>query len=116
MYKSAVHDNKSILVVDKFNYFKSLLEGPDHRTIQRLTLNERNYDFAVRLLQDRFGKLQHIINAHMEELLKLPEYTAEKSTSLRFVQNKINVNIRGPASLGIKSEQYGSLLISIIMT
>ena len=52
----------------------------------------------------------------MEELLKLPTYTAEKSTSLRFVYDKINVNIRGLASMGIKSEQYGSLLIPIIMT
>ena len=42
-YKSAVHDNPSISVVDKFNYLSSLLEGPPHRTIQGLTLNEDNY-------------------------------------------------------------------------
>ena len=29
---------------------------------------------------------------------------------------KINVNIRGLASLGVESEQYGNLLIPIIMT
>ena len=38
-YKSAVHDNTSIPVVDKFNYLNSLLEGPAHRTIQGLILN-----------------------------------------------------------------------------
>ena len=38
----------------------------------------------------------------MEQLLKLPTCTTEKSTSLRFVYDKINVNIRGLASLGIK--------------
>ena len=70
----------------------------------------------MKLLQDRFGKPQHIISAYMEELLKLPAYTAEKSTLLRFVYDKININIRGLASLGIKSEQYKSLLIPIIMT
>ena len=115
-YKSAVHDNASIPVIDKFNYLSSLLEGPAHRTIQGLTLTERNYDSAVQLLRDRFGKPQHIISAHMEELLKLPACTTEKSTSLRFVYDKINVNIRGLSSLGIGSEQYGSLLIPIIMT
>ena len=52
----------------------------------------------------------------MEQLLKLPAGRAEKWTSLRFVYNKINVNIRGFASLGIKSEQYGSFLIPVIMT
>jgi len=32
------------------------------------------------------------------------------------VFDKINVNLRGLASLGINSEQYGSLLIPIVMT
>ena len=115
-YKSAVHDNAGISVIDKFNYLSSLLEGPAHRTIQGLTMNESNYDSAIRLLQDRFGKPQLIISVHMEELLKLPACTTEKSTSLRFVYDKININIRGLASLGVRSEQYGSLLIPIIMT
>ena len=29
-YKSTIHDNASIPVVDKFNYLNSLLEGPAH--------------------------------------------------------------------------------------
>ena len=69
-YISAVHDNKGIAVVDKFNCLSSLLEGPAHRTIQGLTLNEDNYEAAVQLLQERFGKPKHIIYAHMEELIK----------------------------------------------
>ena len=52
----------------------------------------------------------------MEGLLKLPACTTEKSTSLRFVYDKINVTIRGLDSLGIKAEQYWNLLIPIIMT
>ena len=79
-------------------------------------MNESNYASAIKLLQDRFGKPQLIINAHMEEFLKLSACTTEKSTSLRFMHDKINVNIRGLDSLGIKAEQYGSLLIPIIMT
>ena len=79
-------------------------------------MNESNYASAIKLLRNRFGKPQLIISAHMEELLKLPACTTEKSTSLRFVYDKINVNIRGLDSLRIKAEQYGSLLIPIIMT
>ena len=51
-YKSAVHDNAGISVIDKFNYLSSLLEGPAHRTIQGLTMNESNYNSAIKLLQD----------------------------------------------------------------
>ena len=64
----------------------------------------------MKLLQDRFGKPQKIISAHMEEFLKLPE----RQSTLRFLY-KITIHIRGLESLGAKSERYGSLLIPVIM-
>ena len=94
----------------------SLLEGAAARTIQGLTLKEANYSSAVQLLQDRYGKPQHTISAHMEEIIKLPACTGERPSALRYVYDKVNVNIRGLASMGINSAQYGSLLIPIIMT
>ena len=115
-YQSAVHENSSIAIVDKFNYLNSLLEDPAARTIQVLTLNEGNYDSAVRLLKDRFGRPQQIVSAHMEELLKISPCVRDKPSSLRYVYDKINVNIRGLSAMRIMPAQYGSLLIPIIMT
>ena len=39
-FKSAVHENKAISLVDKFNYLNSLLEGPASRAIQGLSLTD----------------------------------------------------------------------------
>ena len=69
----------------------------------------------MELLKKRFGKPQQLISAHMEELLKLNIRAVDKPSQLRFLYDKISVNIRGLKALGIKSEQYGSLLIPIIM-
>ena len=52
----------------------------------------------------------------MDELLKVPACTSDHPASLRSVYNKINVHIRGLSTLGIESEQYGSLLIPVVMT
>ena len=52
----------------------------------------------------------------MEELLKISPCVGDKSSSLWYVYEKINVNIRGLSTMGITSAQYGSLLIPIIMT
>ena len=52
----------------------------------------------------------------MEELLKISPCVGDKPSSLRYVYDKINVNIRGLSAMGISSTQYGSLLIPIIMT
>ena len=115
-YQSAIHENPSIAVIDKFNYLHSLLEGPAARTIQGLALRESNYESAVKLLKERFGKPQQIISAHMEELIKISPCTGERPSSLRYVFDKINVNVRGLSAMGISSTQYGSLLIPIVMS
>ncbi len=51
----------------------------------------------------------------MEELLKLNICLVDKTGQLRFLYDKISVNIRGLEALGVKSDQYGRLLIPIIM-
>ena len=52
----------------------------------------------------------------MDELLKIPGYTSDKTLQLRFVYDKISLNVRGLESLGVSSSQYGSLLIPVIMS
>ncbi|XP_067047620.1 uncharacterized protein [Acropora muricata] len=115
-YNSAVHDNAMLSKVDKFNYLNSLLEGEAKRSIQGLTLSESNYDSAVEILHERFGKPQQIISAHMDEIVKLPPSTSDRPSSLRFVYDKLSVHVRGLKSLGVSAEQYGSLLIPIVMS
>ena len=114
-FESQVHSNPGLTKIDKFSYLVSLLEGTASRAIKGLPVTEENYDSVVDILKKRFGKPQKLISAHMEELLKLNICTLDKPSQLRFLCDKINVNIRGLEALGVKSEQYGSLLIPIIM-
>jgi len=114
-FKSAVHENPSLSKIDKFNYLHSLLEGSASRVIQGLQLSDTNYDTAVSLFQERFGDPQTIISAHMDELVKLLEGTTDRQQPLRILFDKLTVHTRSLASLGKKMEEYGSLLIPIIM-
>ena len=52
----------------------------------------------------------------MDELLKIPEGTSDKASKLRFMYEKISVNVRGLESLDVSSSQYKSLLIPVIMS
>ena len=96
--------------VNKFNYLFSLLEGNAAHLIKGLTLISANYDTAIEILQERFGKTQQIIAAH------IPACPESRTGQLRFVFDKISVHVRVLASLGIAAEQCGSLLIPVIMT
>ena len=137
-YKSAVHENVQLSNVDKFNYLQGLLDGPAARSIKGLPLSEGNYDSVVEIVKQRFGKPQLIISTHMDELVeilkqqfgkpqliisthmdelvKIPCCNMDRSNTLRVVYDKITVHIRGLTALGVGSDQYGSLLIPIIMS
>ena len=115
IFESTVHNNMQLTIIDKFNYLVSLLEGSALRSIKGLTITEENYQAALDILQERFGNSQQIISAHMDELLKLQPCTSEKSSQLRYMYDKVSVNVRGLEAMGIHSEQYGSLLIPVIM-
>ena len=84
--------------------------------MQGLTRTEANYNSAIEILQKRFGKRQNIISKHMDEMLKIPECVNDNAPQLRLVYDKISANIRGLESLGVSSNQYGSLLIPVIMS
>ena len=116
IFESAIDKNEGLSDIDKFHYLHSLLEGPASRAIQGLALTSANYKTSIEILKQRFGRPQQIISSHMDELLKVPICSDGKASSMRLVYDRINTNIRGLESLGIKSDQYGSLLIPIIMS
>ena len=50
----------------------------------------------------------------MDDLLKLPICQNDKPAQLRYVYDTVNVHIHSLQSLGLSSDQYGSLLMPVI--
>ena len=115
-FKCSIEANETLSDVNKLNYLINSLEGPAYKSLEGLQIIEENYKKAMDILNDRYGKPQRIISAHMQALLKLQTYQNDKTSDLRAIYDKIMVNIRGLESLGISSEKYGSLLIPVIMS
>ena len=47
--------------------------------------------------------------------MKIPACTVDKPAQMRYIHDKVSVHVRGLESFGVNSEQYGSLLIPVIM-
>ena len=67
-------------------------------------------------MQEQFGKKQSIISAHVRALLKLQSSENERIADLQAIYDTIMVHIRGLESLGMSSDNYGSLLIAVIIS
>ena len=76
-----------------------------------------NYAVALDLLKERFAQKQTIINANMDALLKLEGTTCTTNANkIRKVYDSIAVHVRVLKALGVESEQYGTLLVPIILS
>ncbi|GBM44467.1 hypothetical protein AVEN_261460-1 [Araneus ventricosus] len=70
-FESAIHENDSLSEVSKFNYLKAHLGGSALSTIEGFALTPENYEIAIKLLKERFGRSDVLINTHLNNLLRI---------------------------------------------
>ena len=115
-YNSAIHQNTELADIDKFNYLKSLLEKSAADAIAGLALTTANYEEAILILKKRFGNKKQIIGRHMDLLLNADAVTSDQNLKgLRQLYDHVESHVRSLKSLGVTSENYGSLLASVLM-
>lgn len=115
-YDNAIHSNDFLSKIEKFTYLKSLLGGSALSAVSGFALTAENYDSALGLLKDRFGRTDLIISAHMKKLLDMQSVKdARDVKSLRKFYDTCEIHIRSLSSLNVTAGSYGSLLCPIIL-
>ena len=80
----SVHSNNLISKIEiylKFSYLKTFLNESASSCISGLTLATGNYDEAVKILEERFGKTQILISAFMQQFVSLPKIKSANDVS-----------------------------------
>ncbi|GFV96522.1 reverse transcriptase domain-containing protein [Trichonephila clavipes] len=114
-FQDSIDKNETLTKVDKFLYLKSLL-GVAGNVENGFALSDDNYDNALILLKEKFGREEVVVNAHMLKLLNL--YPVKDSTNvigLRKLYDICKIQIRSLESLNITSRMYGHLLQQILL-
>ena len=106
-FRVAVDESEGLSKVQKLNFLINSLESIVYKALEGLKLTEENYKSAVKILGDRFGKLQHEISAHMQELLNLQSLNNEKANNLFLLYDNILVHVRGLELNWIGLERLG---------
>jgi len=81
------------------NYLKAKLNGEAAEVISGLALTNVNYEEAIRLLQERYGQNEIIINAHHTSRMDLPT-SLSQTASLRSSYDVIEKHLRSLEALG----------------
>ncbi|GFY72540.1 reverse transcriptase domain-containing protein [Trichonephila inaurata madagascariensis] len=115
-YSQKINKNESLSMIDRFLYLKSLLGGAAFNVVNGFSLSEENYEKALKLLKQRFGREELVINAHMSKLLNLyPIQDSNNVVGLRKLYDTCEVQIRSLDSLNVTSGMYGHLLYPILI-
>ena len=116
-FDEPIHKNNSLSGVEKMNYLLSLLSGEAALCVKGLKLSNENYDNVREMLCKRFGNRQQLISAHMENLLKLESVENDNDTkALRTLYDIVETQVRSLNSLECLSENYGHMLIPVLMS
>ena len=92
-FESAIHNNKKLSNIEKFNYLKSKVIGEARSAISELTLSNENYIIAVDILRDRFGNSQEVIDLHYNKMITL-QPAFNRTCSLRSLLDTMETHIR----------------------
>ena len=116
-YESAIHTNVSLSAVDKFSYLRGLLGGAARTAIAGLALTNANYDVAINLLKNRFGKATAIERAHVNELLNVSPVAQDKDTSgLRKLYDTVEIHHRGLEALKVDANTYEGIVVPAVIS
>ncbi|XP_048477625.1 uncharacterized protein LOC105393457 [Plutella xylostella] len=96
-FKSSV-DTQKLTKADKFSYLMASLDQEALAAIEGLDITHENYEIAVDILKDRFGKPGMVIDAHYEALLNLK--SAHSPNECMNVFNEIEKHLRILKALG----------------
>ena len=115
---NAIIHNSDIPAVSKFVYLQSVLKGEAKAVIQGLSLTEEHYLIARDLLEQRYGRKEKLIFAHIQELLniQIPSNVKSKVTPLWELQDKLLTNIRCLEKLNVSGKEYGVILTPLILS
>ena len=103
-FEASIHRNPNLQPVDKFNYLRAELEGDASAVISGLELTNSNYEVAVNLLQERFGRDELMMDAHYSALMDLP-VSLNVTEKLRATYDMIEKHLRSLKALGENVDQ-----------
>ncbi|KAL1464015.1 hypothetical protein MTO96_027049 [Rhipicephalus appendiculatus] len=102
--------------IEKFKYLKTYLAGAAKRAIEGVRLTEVNYNIAVKVLTERIGRKDLLVDDHIDSLLAIePIETSSHVSRLRDLYEQIQFRTGCLESLGMPSSEYAVVLHRVLM-
>ena len=116
VFKSSIHNNKTMSAIEKFSYLRGYLEGDAQTVVEGYSLTEANYPQALEALHDRYGNKQTVKFAHFQDLIGLEPAKNRSLEEVRRVSEQCEIHIRSLVALDVEEETFSLMFVSIILS
>ena len=112
IYESSVH-RQDIPKVVKYSYLKGVLRGSAASAITGVSITNEGYDVAIRILQEKFGNKEAIVEALYAKLQRLPT-ASNKFGDIKYTHDVIEKLLRQLESQGEMVNQQRMLIHQLL--
>ena len=113
IYKATIHDQQTLPAVSKFSNLKSLIKGSALSAIAGISLTSENYSSVIKLLQEKFGRKEAIVESLYSKLQNL-QRTGNTFADIRWVSETIEKILRQFEAQGEFIDEQRALIQQII--
>lgn len=114
-FTSSVDSNPNLSVIDKHVFLRGYLHDEPKRLVDGISIVADTYETTKKLLMDKYGDKNRIIQAHLDFLENLTPIRNPSPTSLNEVYIECNRRLQALRALGEDVDAYGRVLTPKIL-
>lgn len=103
LFKSLIHDSKTIATVHKLHYLKSSVTGEAERVIRHFQITALNYTPAWEMLIQRYDNKRILVNSHIKSLFNQPRMNQDSAFNIKNLLNSTLECIHSVHNLGVET-------------
>ncbi|XP_071056073.1 uncharacterized protein [Onthophagus taurus] len=115
LYRTMVHENKSLSSIAKYQYLLMSLSGEAFNLLKGFPVTDANYEIAYKTLKGRYQNKRHLATLYFNEIVHLKPLKDDSSKSLRILIDTFHENIEGFRNLGFPVDKWDFLLFNIVL-
>jgi hypothetical protein len=114
-FRSSIDDDASLSTINKHVFLRGYLEGEPKMLVDGIAVTANTYEETKKILLDRYGNTNRIIQAHLDFLEGLPPATPPTPNELNTTFIECHRRIQALRALGEDVNGYGRVLIPKIL-
>ncbi|XP_069358461.1 uncharacterized protein [Maniola hyperantus] len=114
LFVALIHNNESLLNVQKLHYLKSYLTGEAEQLLRHLAITNENYTTCWNILERRYNNKRFITNCIFKRFFSQKNITFESAKAIKELLDTTNECLNALVNIGINVENWDIIVIYIL--